>query len=85
MPWAGTAQSVLIVKEIRQRVGYLLGIAAEFEVSRNAWLFLGRVRLGDLLVIDNSWIGSLLSMLSLRTIYFHLIAKNNAEVLRSLC
>ena len=85
MPLAGTAHSVSIVEEIPQRVGYLLGIAAEFEVSSNAWIFLGRVYFGDWLVIDNSWIGSLLAMLSLRNIYFHLITNNVAEVLRSLC
>ena len=80
-----TAHSVFIVEEIPQRVGYLLGIAAEFEVSSNAWIFLGRVYFGDWLVIDNSWIAGLLAMLSLGNICLHLRTKDIAEVLRSFC
>ena len=70
---------ITIVGNIPQSVGYSLGTAAGFGVSSNAWVFLERVYSGDLLVIDNSWIGGLFAMLSLRNIYFHLRTKKVAE------
>ena len=64
---------------IQQRVGYVLGNAAGFEVFSNSSVFLVRDYFGNLLVIENSWIGGLLATLSLGNIYFHLKTINTAE------
>ena len=75
MPWQGQHTLCCIVGEIPQRVGYLLGTVAGFGVSSNVLSLLVRVYFGDFLVLDNSWIGGFLAMLSLGNIYFHLRTK----------
>ena len=79
MPWAGTAHSVMYYGGNSTMGRVFLGTAAGFGVSSNTWIFLGRVYFGGLWVIDNSWVGALLAMLSIRNIYYHLRTKNIAE------